>query len=622
MSKRTWSWGPEIVDGGVSFRVFAPKHARVEVTFEDGRAPLALEAEGDGWFSGVAKGAGAGTRYTFRLADGQVVPDAAARFSPEGPHGASEVVDLRGFPWTDQEWRGAKLEGQVLYEMHVGTFTPEGTLAAAMRELPRLKEIGITTVELLPLAEFPGSFGWGYDGVQLYAPTRLYGRPEDLCAFVDRAHALGLAVVLDLVVNHLGPDGNWLCALSDHVFAKAGGKTDWGDALDYWTEPGLRAYFAECGAFAVATYHLDGLRLDATQAVRDESKRHLVTELVARAREAAAPRSIVVFAETEPEDVTLAMPEAEGGYGCDAIWSDDFHHVAKVAATGRRESYFRGMWGTAQELASCVRYGLVYNGQHFAVWNGPRGSSALDRPLSSFVFYLENHDQVSNGGRGARLTERTSPGRFRAMTTLLCLAPATPLFFQGQERGARAPFVFFADHGPDLAKAVSEGRRAFLETFASERDARAKEAFWQPHERSTFERCVLRPDDRREETEAMTRELLALRQSDRVFASQGKLGLAQAVLAPEAFVVRYGTSSTDPGDARLLIVNLGPDLDLATVAEPLLAPPADHAWELLASSEDPRWGGGGTPPEDDRGIRTILGHSALVLTARPRPART
>ncbi len=194
-----------------------------------------------------------------------------------------------------------------------------------------------------------------------------------------------------------------------------------------------------------------------------------MTELVARARDAAGARSIVVYAETEPEDVTLALPEAEGGYGCDAIWSDDFHHSAKVAATGRREAYFANNWGTPQELASAVRYGLVYQGQHFGVWNGPRGMPSLDMPGASFVFYLDNHDQISNGSRGERLSERTSPGRYRALMTLLSLAPATPLLFQGQERGARAPFVFFADHGKDLAKAVAEGRRAFLETFPSHR---------------------------------------------------------------------------------------------------------------------------------------------------------
>jgi maltooligosyltrehalose trehalohydrolase len=333
--KRRYSWGAELIGSGAHFRLYAPKHRRVAVVLEDGRT-ADLTAEDGGWFAGFVDGVVDGTTYRFRIGE-HLRPDPASRFQPEGPHGPSKVIDPHAFRWTDGAWPGAKLRGQVVYEMHLGTFTTEGTYEAAMAELEGLREIGITMLELMPVAEFPGRFGWGYDGVDLYAPTRLYGAPDDLRAFVDRAHGLGLAVILDVVYNHLGPSGNYLRELSDGFFTDRY-ENEWGEAIDFASEPGGRAYFAENGAYWIEEFHFDGLRLDATQSIHDQSDAHVITEIAKRARHAAGKRSIVIFAENEPQDAALARPVERGGYGLDALWNDDFHHAARVAATGRAEA--------------------------------------------------------------------------------------------------------------------------------------------------------------------------------------------------------------------------------------------------------------------------------------------
>ncbi len=613
--KRTW--GADVEGHGTRFRLWAPKRKRVSVVL-DGTRTVPLRREPSGWFIEHVDDCRAGTRYGFRLDDDpRVLPDPASRYQPDGPHGLSQVVDPSTFRWTDEAWRGVSMRGQVVYEMHVGTFTREGTWAAAMRELPYLRDLGITLIEMMPVNEFPGRFGWGYDGVDLYAPTHLYGTPDDLRAFVDRAHAVGLGVVLDVVYNHLGPSGNYLRELADGFFTDRY-ENEWGDAIDFETEPAARAYFAENGAYWVDELHFDGLRLDATQCIFDASETHVVKEIAELARAAARHRSIVLIAENEPQHAALARPTAEGGFGLDAIWNDDFHHSARIAATGRAEAYYSSACGKAQELVSAVKWGTLFQGQLYPWQEKRRGTPAFDLPAEAFVAYLQNHDQVANSGRGLRLSALASPGRVRALTALLLLAPSTPMLFQGQEIAATAPFLFFADHEPELAELVAKGRRGFLDQFPSLQDPKTKELTALPHDAQTFERCKLDLSERfrpgHAETFALHKELLRLRREDPTFSAQRRDLVHGAVLATEAFVVRFGTGT---GEDRLLLVNLGCDLDLVSVAEPLLAPLHGYDWRVLVSTEDPRYGGSGTPPAREHGQRVLLGHSALVLAPEP-----
>jgi maltooligosyltrehalose trehalohydrolase len=622
MACRRLPFGAEVVPGGgVHFRVWAPACRRVAVTFGGGAAPdveLAREPGGSGTFSGLAAAAAAGDLYRYRLDGGEVFPDPASRFQPEGPHGPSRVVDPSAYEWRDDGWRGPSPRGQVIYELHTGTFTPEGTWAAAARRLPELAELGVTMVEVMPVAEFAGRFGWGYDGVDLFAPTRLYGEPDDLRRFVDGAHGLGLAVVLDVVYNHFGPDGNYLERFSPGYFTDRH-STGWGRAIDFEGAPEVRELFIANAAYWIAEYHLDGLRLDATQDIHDRSAEHILAAVGRAARQAAAAlppgRSAWLVAENEPQDSRLVRPVEQGGYGLDAIWNDDFHHAAMVALTGRAEAYYMDYRGSPQELVSAARRGTLYQGQRYR-WQGKRrGTPALDLPRHAFVAFLQNHDQVANSARGERLHRLASPACLRAMTALLLLGPATPLLFQGQELCASAPFVFFADHHPELAAAVRHGRRELLAQFPSLADPAAQAAIPDPGSPATFERCKLDPAERRAPDHAaalaLHRDLLWLRREDPVFRLQGAAGIDGAVLGPAALVLRWFARVGD----RLLVVNLGAELELTPAPEPLLAPPLGGSWQVLWSSEDPRYGGGGAPPpEDGSGGWRLPGQAAVALS--------
>jgi len=694
--------GAEVVPGGgVHFRVWAPARQRVEVAFADADMArrrdrdrdLALAREpGTGYFSGFAAAAAAGDLYRYRLDGGDAFPDPASRFQPEGPHGPSRVVDPAAYRWRDAAWRGAVREGQVIYELHAGTFTAAGTWAAAASRLPALAELGVTLLEVMPVAEFPGRFGWGYDGVDLFAPTRLYGEPDDLRRFVDEAHRLGLGVVLDVVYNHLGPDGNYLEQFSPAYFTDRH-PNQWGKAVHFYGAPEVRELFLANAAYWIDEFHLDGLRLDATQAIHDSSAEHILAAIgrAARAAAAALPpgRSVLLVAENERQESRLVRPPEAGGYGLDAMWADDFHHSAMVALTGRAEAYYGDYRGSPQELLSAAKFGTLYQGQRYR-WQGRRrGTPALDLPRAAVVVYLQNHDQVANSARGERLHRLASPGCYRAMTALLLLGPATPLLFQGQETCAAAPFVFFADHHPELARAVRRGRREFLAQFPSLADPAVQAALPDPGDPATFALCKLdlaglrasadfagpgdlggfgdlgsaddagdsagpgeprgpgapggpgahggpadpggpgdprapgmaRRPDQAAAALALHRDLLRLRREDPVFRLQAAAGIDGAVLGPAALVLRWFAPAplpaTSPGD-RLLLVNLGQDLELSPAPEPLLAPPPGARWQVLWSSEDPRYGGAGAPPPEDAGGGwRVPGQAAIAL--RPAP---
>lgn len=605
---------------GTHFRVWAPNADRVEtLLYENGRirAAVPLDSEGNGYFSGLVAEARTGSHYRFRLGGGpETWPDPVSRRQPEGPHGPSEVVDPSAFAWTDGTWRGVPRTGQVIYEAHVGTYTPEGTCRALAEQLAELRAAGITVLELMPVAEFPGRFGWGYDGVCLFAPHHLYGTPDDLRALVDRAHAVGLAVILDVVYNHLGPDGNFLARFAKAYFSE-NEPTEWGDAINFdgpESAP-VREFYRANARYWIEEFHFDGFRLDATQSIRDSSPVHILREIAEEARGVAEGRSILLVAENEPQDPVLVRDPAQGGYGLDMLWNDDFHHSAVVALTGRNEAYYHDYLGRPQEFISAAKFGFLYQGQWYSWQRDRRGGASFGLSSERFVTFIENHDQVANSACGERLTELTAPASLRAMTAVLLLAPGTPMLFQGQEFGSRRPFHFFADHEPDLAAQVYAGRKEFLRQFASHAaagDARVPD----PADPRTFESSKLDLADRGRHGRIyrLHRDLLQLRRETPAFDPARRTVLDGAVVGDAAFLLRWFAPEGD----RLLLVNLGTDLRLDPAPEPLLAPPNGQGWELAWSSEDLDYGGKGTPPVETQENWRLPGRSAVLLRPGPR----
>jgi maltooligosyltrehalose trehalohydrolase len=599
-------------DGGVHFRVWAPRCHEVVVEIE-GLEPAALQPETDGYFSLRSLPARAGMRYRYRLdGDDTALPDPASRFQPDGPHGPSEIVDPADFAWTDGAWRGRSREQLVIYEMHVGTFTPDGRWEAASRELLALAELGITCLEIMPVAEFPGRFGWGYDGVDLFAPTRLYGRPDDFRRFVDRAHALGIAVILDVVYNHIGPDGNYLKSFSAAYFTDRY-DNEWGEAINFdGPDSGpTREFFVANAGYWIDEYHLDGLRLDATQQIFDRSEDHILAAIVRRVRAAGRGRTTFIVGENEPQQAKLVRPAERGGYRLDALWNDDFHHSAMVALTGRHEAYYSDYSGRPREFVAAAKHGFLYQGQRYQWQRKARGTPTLDLPAECFVVFLQNHDQIANSGTGERCHALTSPGRLRAMTAYFLLMPDIPMLFQGQEFGASSPFFYFADHETELSRDVREGRRRSLAQFPSLATSEMRAELADPGDIDTFRRSVIDLGERQRHASiyALHRDLLELRRTDPVLG-QRPCRIDGAALTDEAWMLRFFSQS---GADRLLIVNLGRDLLLGPAPEPLLAPIEGQAWRLLWSSEAPVYGGSGGPAQDAGGDWLISGQSATVL---------
>ena len=613
---------------GIHFRVWAPDRAQVSVLLTrdvaDWSAPeRSLHREPDGYFSGLAPEALPGDLYYFRL-DGEEhrYADPASRFQPHGPHGPSQVIDPTTFAWNDALWPGVTMLGQVIYEMHVGTFTGEGTWAAAMEQLPALAELGITIVELMPVADFVGRFGWGYDGVDLFAPTRLYGTPEEFRRFVDRAHELKIGVILDVVYNHLGPDGNVMPSFTKSYLTDRY-KTDWGAAINFDGENagGVREFVLTNAVYWISEFHLDGFRLDATQNIFDSSPEHILVAFARTARQAAGKRSIVIAAEDESQRTLLVRSPEHGGYGLDAVWNDDFHHSAIVRLTGHNEAYYSDYLGKPQEFISALKRGFLYQGQWYKWQSKRRGTPTQGVPPAAFIHFLENHDQLANSACGHHCNSLSSPGCFRAMTALLLLSPQTPLLFQGQEFASSRPFAYFAGHQDDLAKLVWKGRKDFLQQFPSMACPEMVEALCDPSDPMLFARCKLDFSEREKNKKiyALHRDLLRLRREDPVFLSQKPGGLDGAVLGNDAFVLRY---FADDGMDRLLVVNFGIDLQLNPAPEPLLAPPWQCVWQVLWSSEDPAYGGFGTPPLETKENWRIPGGAAVALRSVPQTETT
>jgi maltooligosyltrehalose trehalohydrolase len=601
---------------GTTFRLWAPNAMTVAVVIKGHTDGVALEAEGNGYFFQIVPGIHAGDRYKFSLDGGEPFPDPASRYQPDGPHGFSEVVDPTAYAWsgTESSWPGVSIEGQVLYELHVGTFTPEGTFASVVEQLPRLRDLGITVIECMPLGEFSGNVGWGYDGVSLFAPFHHYGRPDDLRRMIETAHQHGLGVILDVVYNHLGPDGNYLGKYAQDYFSRR--ETDWGNAINFDGERSgpVREFFLANAAHWIGEYHFDGLRLDATQSIFDDGSHgvHIVAEIGSKVRAAARGRNTIVIAENEPQDSRLVRPIDQNGFGLDAVWNDDFHHSAVVALTGRREGYFSDHLGRPQEFISAAKYGYLYQGQYYG-WQGhARGTSSFEIPPKAFITFLENHDQVANFGRSLHLRRVSSPARYRAMTALWLLGPGTPMFFQGQEYGSESPFYYFADHSGELALAVSEGREKFMLQFANQDTPDMRSGLKDPEALETFEKSQLVPaeQNRHPEIVLLHADLLALRRSDPVICGSANASIDGAVLGDGCFAIRY---LTDTNDDRLLVINFGTGLDLPHLPEPLVAPPTGYQWEVKWSSESPGYGGSGSSAPGRFGPWHVSGDCTQLL---------
>jgi maltooligosyltrehalose trehalohydrolase len=480
-------FGPLALERGFRLRLYAPAAQRVNVLI-DGRT-LPMERDGD-WFAVDDPQAHAGSRYAFAVDGGGPLPDPGSRFQPDGVHEASEIVASH-FAWPDDGWRGRPWHEHVIYELHVGTFTFEGTYEAAGRKLRELVALGITAIELMPVAAFPGARNWGYDGVLPYAPYAGYGKPDELRHFIASAHAHGLAVLLDVVYNHFGPEGNYLHATAPGFFNETE-HTPWGAAIDV-TVPDVRAYFAENAAYWLTDYRFDGLRLDATHAIIDPRSPSFLSEVRATALAACdIARHIALVVENDYNDVSLL----DAGY--DAQWNDDVHHCAHVIATGETGGYYRDYAADPVGLLGrALATGFAYQGEPSEHRDGkPRGLPSARFPLSAFVSFLQNHDQIGNRAFGERLAQLAAPEALRALMALVFLAPSPPLLFMGEEWAASTPFLFFCDFEPGLARLVTEGRRREFEAFPQFADANVRATIPDPVAATTFEASRLRWEER------------------------------------------------------------------------------------------------------------------------------
>jgi maltooligosyltrehalose trehalohydrolase len=591
----TLSLGANVVDGGVRFAVWAPKARTVDVELTgevDGPARyVPLVADTGRIYTRFAPGVVSGARYRFRIDGAALYPDPWSRSQPDGVHGPSEVVDPARFRWTDDRWTGVSREDLIIYELHVGTFTDSGTFDGVARELPYLRRLGVTAIELMPVAEFPGSRNWGYDGVDLFAPSRNYGGVTALKRLVDRAHRVGIAVILDVVYNHFGPDGNYLRAFSDSYFTDRH-TTPWGAAINYDRPESdrVRQLIVENACYWLVEYHLDGLRLDATHEIHDASEVHLLSEICRRTREVVGDeRRIFVMAEDDRRDVSLIRPPARAGHGLDAVWADDFHHAVHVLLTGERDGYYAAYAGTASEIATAVSRGFVYQGQWSAYHGARRSAPVRDEPASAFIFCVQNHDQVGNRAFGERLNNLIEPERYVVAVALLLFVPEVPLLFMGQEFAANTPFQYFTDHEPALGELVTRGRRQEFAKFAAFRDPTSRSRIPDPQNVQTFLDSRLRASERVSNGSMLRlhRDLIRLRRTDPVLAQCDRANTRAIAVGERCVVIRRWS---DIGE-RILIANAGASQLFDLDGLDLEWPERNRRWRLVLSTGWRRYGG-------------------------------
>lgn len=621
LQARSFAMGAEILPdrSSVHFRVWAPDHKSAELILvpeipacpdcKDLPPSLILEKDADGYFSGSLPFITENILYGFRL-DGSTrcYPDPASRFQPQGVNGLSRIIDHNSYTWNDSEWKGITEDNRVIYEVHIGTFTSEGTWEAARKQLPELASLGITVIELLPIAEFQGRFNWGYDGIFQFAPSHHYGTPDELRSFIDQAHQCGIGVILDVVYNHLGWGADLFSEFSKHYFTKKY-KNEWGAAINFddCNCGPVREYFLANAVYWIQEYHFDGFRIDATQQIFDSSKNNIIKEIVQNVRAAAKSKSVFVIAENECQDTTLFHD-----YRIDAVWSDDFHRSSTVALTGHAEAYYSDYRGRPQEFISAAKYGYLYQGQYYSWQKKTRGTSALDLPAGYFIHYLQNHDQIANSLRGLRIHAICDPALYKAFTLLLLLGPQIPLIFQGQEFCSSAPFYFFTNKGETGNSRAARGRKMFLSQFPSIAAASGP-LVPDPGDPQAFQKCKLNFEERfiNRPIYLFHKDLLSIRKREPVFRLNGRKSVDGAVIGDNAFLLRY--SGMISHEDRLLIVNLGKDFSLVPNPEPLSAPPKGCEWKEIISSEDPLYGGNSTFPLKMKGAMYIPGHSAFFV---------
>jgi maltooligosyltrehalose trehalohydrolase len=576
-------------NSGCDFLVWAPRAQRLGLRVVAPRERcLPMERLADGYFKAHVSDAEPGLRYFYRFESGEERPDPASQFQPEGVHGPSEVVDP-SFPWDDRFWRGIELPDYVFYELHAGTFTAAGTFDAIIPRLEELKELGVTAIELMPVAQFPGPRNWGYDGVDPFAVHATYGGPQALKRLVNACHGAGLAAVLDVVYNHLGPEGNYLARFGPYFTDFY--HTPWGEAINFDRAQSdhVRRYFIENALQWVEDFHFDALRLDAVHAITDTSAQPFLGELAAAVHRRAAElgRRIYLFPESDLNDARIVSSDPVCGYGLDAAWNDDFHHCIHTLLTNERQGYY-GDFGSTAQLARAFSEGFVYSGQESKYRGRRHGNSSKSLGAEKFVVFAQNHDQVGNRRLGERLSSLVSFEGLKVAAGLVLLSPFLPLLFMGEEYGETTPFLYFVSHGdPALIEAVRKGRREEFSRFAWEGDIP------DPQDESTFARSRIEWNSRCAESHAVLREfykeLLQLRREDPVFCRHDKNNLEAVPFdSPKALSLRRWHDSHQ----RLAIFTFEKNSAPVRISLP------EGAWEKLLDSSDSRWNGPGTGAPD------------------------
>jgi maltooligosyltrehalose trehalohydrolase len=593
--------------GGVRFRVWAPSASRLTLVLHDGGAAGSHEMARDdeGVFDMIVDGAGAGDRYGYRVDNGEVRPDPASRFQPDGVHGFSQVIDPSAFRWSDDRWHNRPPGDRILYELHVGTFTPEGTFAAATARLEALRDTGVTVLEIMPVVDFPGSRNWGYDGVCLFAPSRAYGHPDDLRRLVDRAHHLGLAVVFDVVYNHLGPEGAYLPQFNKEYFTSRR-STPWGDAVNL-DGPGslmVRRYLVENAVHWIDEYHADGLRLDAAHALVEADAGAILREIATHAR-ASTSRRVFIDAEDDRNLAAMVDEPARGGWGLDGVWADDFHHVMRRLLHGDRHGYYADFAGTTRELAATIQRGWLFTGQPSPHRNAPRGTDPSAIPMQRFIVCLQNHDQIGNRPRGDRLNHVVAPESWRAASVILLTVPMTPLIFMGQEWAASTPFQFFTDLEPALGVHVTEGRRREFAEFPEFSTETGAATIPDPQAHSTFDASRLRWDERNLAPHSFSlnlyRTLMTLRLDHPALGASSELQGDAVALDDDTIAMRRAE-----GDDVFWIVarfRTPGTADLGQVTGE--RDRSESSWRVLLTTEDPLFAPDPRPPLVDRAVPMV-----------------
>ena len=593
--------------------MWAPQARSVEVwVIERDRAPVTMHADGQGYHEVVLVEVNPGARYRYVLDGSKERPDPASRFQPDGVHGPSMVVDPTSFAWTDASWEGLPLKDFIIYELHVGTFTPEGTFDAIIPHLSYLKNtVGITAIELMPVAQFPGSRNWGYDGVFPFAPQSTYGGPDALKRLVDACHAAGVAVVLDVVYNHLGPEGNYLGDFGPYFTDRY--RTPWGSAINFDGPDSdhVRHYFVSNALYWVTEYHIDALRLDAIHGIYDFSARHILKEIAAavHVQAEALDRQIVVIAESSLNDTKVIDPPSVGGYGLDGQWNDDFHHALRVVLTGERNGYYEDFQGF-RDLTTAVQEGFVYNGRYSSYRRHLHGNSSAHCRPSQFIVFAQNHDQIGNRAEGDRLTTQLPLEAVKVSLSLVLLSPQIPMLFMGEEYGEVAPFQYFIDHGDAaLIEAVRKGRQQEFAQFGWNPDR-----IPDPQDPATFERSRVNRkglDNRQAGLLRWTNALIRLRKSNPVLAAHEVRSSEYAVWAQEQEKVlilhRWGSSH----DQALLVFGFNPVHVAVKLEKPV------GTWHLLLDSCLLEFGGRG---QEHMGRELIVPPQGTCLTIPPYSA--